>query len=132
MANHYPKSVTYHSKKRELEIEYSDGICARLEAELLRVYSPSAEVRGHNESQRVLQTGKKHVTIAQLQPIGNYAVRIIFSDGHETGIYSWHYLYSLYKNRDRHWREYLNDVEKANASRLEKIPVEIYTPGSQA
>ena len=131
MRNHHPKSVTYRSRTRELEIEYTDGTRARLDAEFLRVYSPSAEVRGHSESQRVLQTGKKHVTIDQLQPIGNYAVRIVFSDGHDTGIYSWNYLYSLYENRDRHWREYLNDLEKANASRLERIPVKIFTPESQ-
>ena len=86
-----PKRITYHRKSKRLEIEF-DGDRCDLPAELLRVYSPSAEVRGHSEQERVLQTGKKHVGITAVEPIGNYAIRISFDDGHDSGIYTWNWL----------------------------------------
>ena len=99
-----------------------------LPAELLRVYSPSAEVRGHSESERVLQTGKKHVGITAIEPVGNYAIRIVFDDGHDTGIYSWAFLADLAQNQESFWQRYLGELEEKNASRLPAIPVGSWTP----
>ena len=123
-----PRSVTYHQKSKTLELEYADGERSILSAELLRVYSPSAEVRGHSSDQRQLQSGKRDVAIDRLESIGNYAIRIVFNDGHDTGIYSWSYLRDLHDNRDQYWTEYLNELEQANASRLPTIPVGQWTP----
>ena len=95
---------------------------------MLRVFSPSAEVRGHSESERVLQTGKKQVSIDKIEGIGNYAIRIVFSDSHDTGIYSWEYLQELFDHYDEYWQKYLRDLEAANASRLPTIPVGQYIP----
>jgi DUF971 family protein len=117
-----PKRITYHRKSKRLEIEF-DGDRCDLPAELLRVYSPSAEVRGHSEQERVLQTGKKHVGITAVEPIGNYAIRISFDDGHDSGIYAWDYLIDLHRNRDQYWEAYVAELEAANASRLPTIPV---------
>ena len=101
---------------------FDDGKAFRLPCELLRVYSPSAEVRGHGPGQEVLQTGKGEVGIASIEPVGNYAVRLVFSDGHDTGLYSWDYLYSLGENQDALWRQYLDRLEKAGASRDAAAP----------
>src|SRR3954467_11044750 len=90
-----PQSITVHSQSRVLEIAFSDGASFRIPFELMRVYSPSAEVQGHGPGQEVLQTGKREVGIDQLEPIGNYAVKPVFSDGHESGIFTWDYLYRL-------------------------------------
>ena len=120
--------MTYLSAERELEISFVDGTKALLSAEFLRVHSPSAEVRGHSDAERVLQTGKKHVRIEKLEPVGNYAIRIVFSDGHDTGIYSWEYLHDLFARKRSLWSEYLADLQRANASRLEKIPVGFSRP----
>ena len=123
-----PTSITYHSQSRTLEIHYDDGDSSVLSAELLRVFSPSAEVRGHSSDQRVLQTGKKQVKIQSIDRIGNYAIRIAFDDGHDTGIYSWNYLKELAANQDSYWSQYLDDLERANASRLPEISLGHWTP----
>ena len=100
-----------------LEIAFDDGKVFKLPFEFLRVYSPSAEVRGHGPGQEVLQTGKKNVEISALEPVGSYALQPSFSDGHSTGIYSWDYLYHLGESQERMWKEYLEKLKVANASR---------------
>ena len=122
-----PVAVTYHRDSRTLEIDYGDTT-AVLSAELLRVFSPSAEVRGHSEAERVLQTGKKRVGIEKLEAVGNYAIRIVFDDGHDTGIYSWDYLRELHDRREEYWQDYLVQLKQANASRLPAIPIGHWTP----
>jgi DUF971 family protein len=112
-----PTGITLHQKSRVMEITFSDGRQFRLPYEYLRVYSPSAEVRGHGPGQEVLQTGKRQVEIQGLEPVGSYAVQPTFSDGHTTGIYSWDYLHELGENQDRLWAEYLSKLEAAGASR---------------
>ncbi len=112
-----PTEIKLHQKSRRMEIAFSDGSQFELSYELLRVYSPSAEVRGHGPGQEVLQAGKRDVEILSLEPSGSYAVQPTFSDGHSTGIYSWDYLYWLGENRERLWREYLERLERAGASR---------------
>jgi DUF971 family protein len=112
-----PTGITLHQKSRVLEIGFEDGKAFRLPYELLRVYSPSAEVRGHGPGEEVLQTGKRAVEIRSLEPVGSYAVQPVFSDGHSTGIYSWDYLYWLGENQERLWAEYLARLEAAGASR---------------
>ena len=112
-----PTEIKLHQKSRKMELVFSDGSRFELSYELLRVYSPSAEVRGHGPGQEVLQVGKRDVDIPSLEPSGSYAVQPTFSDGHSTGIYSWDYLYWLGKNRETLWREYLERLERAGASR---------------
>jgi DUF971 family protein len=112
-----PIEIKLHQKSRKMELVFSDGSQFELSYELLRVYSPSAEVRGHGPGQEVLQVGKRDVDISSLEPNGSYAVQPTFSDGHSTGIYSWDYLYWLGKNRETLWREYLERLEQAGASR---------------
>jgi DUF971 family protein len=112
-----PTEIKLHQKSRKMELVFSDGSRFELSYELLRVYSPSAEVRGHGPGQEVLQVGKRDVDISSLEPSGSYAVQPTFSDGHSTGIYSWDYLYWLGKNRETLWREYLERLERAGASR---------------
>lgn len=112
-----PTEIKLHQKSRKMELVFSDGSRFELSYELLRVYSPSAEVRGHGPGQEVLQAGKRDVEISSLEPSGSYAVQPTFSDGHSTGIYSWDYLYWLGKNRETLWREYLERLEQAGASR---------------
>ena len=112
-----PTEIKLHQKSRRMEIAFSDGSQFELSYELLRVYSPSAEVRGHGPGQEVLQAGKRDVEILSLEPSGSYAVQPTFSDGHNTGIYSWDYLYWLGQNRENLWREYLTRLEQAGASR---------------
>ena len=122
-----PEEITYHKIGHSLEIAWPDARFD-LPAELLRVYSPSAEVRGHSEKERVLQTGKKNVGIRQIEPVGNYAIRISFDDGHDSGIYSWAYLNEIGSDLDRFWQDYLAELKQANASRLPNIPVNQWTP----
>ena len=117
MSERIPTGITLHQKSRILEIAFSDGRTFRLPYELLRVYSPSAEVRGHGPGQEVLQVGKRHVEIRGLEPVGSYAVQPQFSDGHNTGIYSWDYLYELGEDQERLWSQYLEKLKAANASR---------------
>ena len=112
-----PTALTVHSQSRLLEIAFSDGALFKLPFELMRVYSPSAEVQGHGPGQEVLQTGKREVGIVELEPIGNYAVKPVFSDGHESGIYSWDYLYHLGTDQDHLWADYNRRLQAAGAVR---------------
>lgn len=120
---HTPTGIELHQKSRELELIYSDGERVRLSCELLRVFSPSAEVQGHGPSQKVLQTGKINVNIVDIKPVGNYAVQLIFSDGHESGIYSWKYLRELADNQEAYWEQYLQELHEAGASRDPDVQV---------
>ena len=101
-----PESITVHEQSRVLEVGFSDGKVFRIPFELMRVYSPSAEVQGHGPGQEVLQTGKRNVTLVDLEPVGNYAVKPTFSDGHDSGIFSWDLLYELGANEAQLWAEY--------------------------
>ena len=112
-----PTEITLHKKSRVLELGFEDGTRYQLPAEFLRVYSPSAEVRGHGPGQETLQTGKRNVEITDLEAVGNYAVKPSFSDGHDTGLYSWDLLYDLGANQETLWADYLARLEKAGASR---------------
>ena len=114
---HHPTAITLHQRSRILEVGFDDGKSFRIPFELMRVYSPSAEVQGHGPGQEVLQTGKQAVEIQKLEPVGSYAVQPLFSDGHGTGIYSWDYLYELGKNQEKMWAEYLKKLKAAGASR---------------
>lgn len=113
----HPTDITLHSASRVLEIAFDDGARFRLPFEFLRVHSPSAEVKGHGAGQETLQVGKRDVTIDSLQPVGHYALQLTFSDGHDSGIYSWDYLYELGANQERMWADYLVQLEEAGASR---------------
>ena len=112
-----PTEIRLHQKSRLLEVAFADGMAFRLPCEFLRVYSPSAEVRGHGPGQEVLQVGKQHVEITKVEPVGHYAVQLTFSDGHDTGIYSWDLLYDYGLNQDEMWRHYLARMKEAGASR---------------
>jgi len=113
----HPTEVKLHQASHVLEIAFDDGLTFRLPYEYLRVYSPSAEVRGHGPGQETLQIGKKDVTIASVEPVGHYALRPTFSDGHDTGIYSWEYLHELGAHHDELWQRYLDRLRAAGASR---------------
>ncbi len=113
----YPNEIKLHRKSRLLEISFSNGKTFQFPCEFLRVYSPSAEVRGHSPGQEVLQTGKKEVNINHIEPVGNYAIQLNFSDGHNTGLYSWDLLYDYGMHQDEMWQRYLDRMEKAGASR---------------
>ena len=117
-----PQSITVHARSRVLEVQFSDGAQFRIPFELMRVYSPSAEVAGHGPGQEVLQTGKRDVTITALASIGNYAVQPQFSDGHESGIFSWDYLYELGKRQQALWEDYLARLAAAGAGRDAPLP----------
>ena len=112
-----PTALTVHSQSRILEVAFSDGAAFKIPFELMRVYSPSAEVQGHGPGQEVLQTGKREVGVVELEPIGNYAVKPVFSDGHDTGIFSWDYLYHLGADQDQLWAEYKRRLQAAGANR---------------
>lgn len=112
-----PTEIKLHQKSRLLEVAFSDGRTFSLPYEFLRVFSPSAEVRGHGPGQEVLQSGKRNVDIVSLDPVGSYAVQPTFSDGHATGIYAWDYLYSLGEDQARLWEDYLQKLAAAGASR---------------
>ena len=112
-----PVEIRLHQASRILELAYADGKSFRLPCEFLRVYSPSAEVRGHGPGQEVLQIGKKDVNISKIEPVGNYAVQLTFSDGHDTGIYSWDLLYDYGSRMDEMWQQYLKRMEETGASR---------------
>lgn len=117
-----PQDITLHSQSRVLEISFSDGASFRIPFELMRVYSPSAEVAGHGPGQEVLQTGKREVTLTGLEPVGNYAVQPSFSDGHDTGIYSWDYLYFLGSQQDKLWADYNARLMAAGVDRDAPMP----------
>ena len=112
-----PTEIRLHQQSRILEIAFADGAAFRLPCEFLRVYSPSAEVRGHGPGQEVLQVGKKEVGITRIEPVGSYAVQLTFSDGHDTGIYSWDLLYDYGRHQDEMWQRYLDRMKEAGASR---------------
>lgn len=121
MATNAPTDIKLHKKSATLELLYADGTDKLFSAEFLRVHSPSAEVRGHGKGQEILQTGKRQVKIVNLEPVGNYAIKLSFSDGHDTGIYSWSYLAELATDHDSLWNDYLMKLDTAKASR-EALP----------
>jgi len=112
-----PTEINFHQKSRLLELTFDNGECFEFTCEYLRVYSPSAEVRGHSEDEAVLQIGKAQVNIEQIEPAGNYAIILHFDDGHNTGIYSWEWLYHLGKDHDTLWQDYLAKMEQAGQKR---------------
>jgi len=112
-----PTEIKLHQKSRVLEISFADGRTFLLPCEFLRVHSPSAEVRGHGPGQEVLQPGKKNVQITQIEPVGSYAIQLTFSDGHDTGLYSWDLLHDYGLHQDEMWQHYLERLEAAGASR---------------
>src|SRR4051812_22826773 len=118
-----PTELRLHQQLRLLEIHFDNGVSAQLSHELLRVYSPSAEVRGHGPGQEVLQTGKRDIGINAIEPVGNYGVKLVFSDGHDSGIYSWDHLYLLATQHESLWADYLQRLEAAGASRDVTTPV---------
>ena len=122
MGERSPRDITVHNQTRVLEISFDDGASFRIPFELLRVYSPSAEVQGHGPGQEVLQTGKRHVEVVAIEPIGNYAVQPEFSDGHNTGIYTWDYLYFLGAQQDDLWSEYGQRLQQAGVDRDAPMP----------
>ncbi|OJZ17626.1 MAG: 1-(5-phosphoribosyl)-5-((5-phosphoribosylamino)methylideneamino)imidazole-4-carboxamide isomerase [Thiobacillus sp. 65-29] len=117
MALPVPTEIKLHQASRKMEIAFADGARFELPFEFLRVYSPSAEVRGHGPGQETLQVGKREVDISAAEPVGHYAINLFFSDGHDSGIYSWEYLYELGANQEAMWAEYLRRMEAAGASR---------------
>ena len=117
-----PTDITVHSQSRVLEVVFSDGEQFRIPFELMRVYSPSAEVQGHGPGQEVLQTGKREVDLVALEPIGNYAVQPSFSDGHDTGLFSWDYLYFLGSEQDKLWADYEKRLKDAGVERDAPMP----------
>ncbi len=114
---HQPTAITIHKLSRTLEIAFDDGSVFHLPFEFLRVHSPSAEVRGHGAGQEVLQVGKREVLLTALEPVGHYAVQAHFSDGHNTGLYSWDYLYEIGSSQEKLWQLYLQRLQQAGASR---------------
>ncbi|MGE0482858.1 MAG: gamma-butyrobetaine hydroxylase-like domain-containing protein [Gammaproteobacteria bacterium] len=113
MATHTPTDIRLHQASRRLELSFDDGSSFELSCEFLRVYSPSAEVRGHSPDQAVLQLDKENVNITGIEPVGNYAVRLVFDDGHDSGLYTWDYLYELGSHRDAYWQRYREAVAAA-------------------
>jgi DUF971 family protein len=116
-AKHRPTEIHLHQKSRMLELGYGDGTRLKLPCEFLRVYSPSAEVTGHGPGQEVLQLGKEDVNIDAIEPVGHYAVKLVFSDGHDTGIYDWDYLYRMGNDYDALWQRYLDRLAEAGHPR---------------
>ena len=114
---HWPDEVRYISEDKRLEVRFDNGVRFSYPAELLRVESPSAEVQGHSASQKKIVAGRRHVGIMAIEPVGNYAIRIRFDDLHDTGIYSWQYLYELGENKDSIWRDYLDALAAGGQSR---------------
>jgi DUF971 family protein len=112
-----PTDLKLHRRSRELEVRFADGLNARLSAEFLRVHSPSAEVKGHAAGEGILVTGKEAVNITSIEPVGRYAVRIVYDDGHSTGLYTWAVLYELCAEHDRKWARYLERLAQAGKAR---------------
>ncbi len=112
-----PTEITLHQQSKMLELAFDEGARYKLTFEFLRVFSPSAEVRGHGPGQEVLQTGKKNVILTGIEPVGSYAVKLTFDDGHDSGLYTWDYLYELCRYRDGMWHDYLAKLEAAGKSR---------------
>lgn len=122
-----PSKIVYHKRSKLLEVGFAN-VNYEIPAELLRVYSPSAEVRGHGSGQRKLQSGKKHIGISAIEPVGNYAIRITFDDGHDSGLFAWEFLEELGRDKQRFFDEYVAEMKAANASRLPTIPVGHWRP----
>lgn len=118
----FPRSLTVHGQSRVLEVTFSDGAQFRLPFELMRIYSPSADVQGHGPGQEVLQTGKRDVELTGLEAVGNYAVQPTFSDGHDTGIFSWDYLYFLGTQQEQLWADYERRLREAGVDRDAPMP----------
>jgi len=118
-----PVGIQLHRRSRELELEYAGGERYALSCEYLRVYSPSAEVGGHGPGQEVLQVGKLNVAITDIKPVGNYALQLVFDDGHDTGLYSWPFLYQLCVQQEQRWLDYLDRLATAGASRDPDVQV---------
>ena len=116
--NPKPVSINLHKQSRVLDIDYDDGSHFQFTCEFLRVHSPSADVRGHGPGQGALQIGKEHVSITDIEPVGNYAIKLVFDDGHQTGIYSWGYLYDMGRNQEQYWQEYLAELGRAGHTRV--------------
>jgi DUF971 family protein len=114
--------MTVHGRSRVLEISFSDGAQYRIPFELMRIYSPSAEVKGHGPGQEVLQTGKRNVDVVEVVPVGNYAIQPTFSDGHSSGIFAWDYLYFLGSQQERLWSEYDKRLAEASVDRDAPMP----------
>ncbi len=112
-----PTAITLHQQSKVLEVAFSDGAAFRIPFELMRVYSPSAEVQGHGPGQEVLQTGKRHVGVLSVEPVGHYAVKPVFSDGHDTGLFTWEYLYFLGSRQDELWAQYAERLARAGKDR---------------
>ena len=112
-----PVEIRLHQRSRVLELAFDDGQRFEMSFEFLRVFTPSAEARGHAPGQETLQIGKRDVDILRIEPVGNYAIRPVFSDGHDSGLYSWDILYGLGEHRDELWQAYLDQLEEAGASR---------------
>lgn len=121
--DHRPTGIQLHARSRQLELEYADGGRYQLSCEYLRVYSPSAEVLGHGPGQEVLQIGKINVGIESIRPVGNYALQLVFDDGHDTGLYAWPYLYQLCVEQEQRWQDYLERMEQAGANRDPEVQV---------
>ncbi|MBD8049370.1 gamma-butyrobetaine hydroxylase-like domain-containing protein [Limnohabitans radicicola] len=117
-----PESLTVHGQSRVLEVGFSDGAQFRIPFELMRIYSPSAEVQGHGPGQEVLQTGKRQVTLLDIEPVGNYAVKPTFSDGHDSGLFTWEYLYFLGDQQTALWQQYEERLQAAGADRDAPMP----------
>jgi len=127
-----PTAITLHQASRTLEIAFDDGASFRIPFELMRVYSPSAEVKGHGPGQEVLQTGKRLVGVVELTPVGHYAIQPRFSDGHDTGLFSWDYLYHLGRDQADLWQRYEARLQTAGASRDVAAPAAIATATAKA
>ena len=123
-----PTDIQYHRQSRTLTLRYPHDRQFELTCEYLRVYSPSAEVRGHGSGQEVLQTGKAKVGIKDIKPVGHYAVQLVFDDGHDTGLYSWEYLFDLAVNQPARWEDYLRRVQEAGATRDPDVQVIQFDP----
>lgn len=130
MSEHHrrPTGVHLHRRSRQLELVYGAGERYRLSCEYLRVYSPSAEVKGHGPGQEVLQTGKQNVAITAIRPVGHYALQLSFDDGHDTGLYAWDYLYQLCSNQQQWWQDYLQRLDAAGATRDPQVQVVKFQP----
>lgn len=117
----HPIDIRLHQASRLLEIKFDNNTECKLSTEFLRVYSPSAEVRGHGAGQETLQIGKEDVNISAIEPVGNYAVKLVFTDGHDTGLYSWDYLYEMAKNYEAMWQDYITKLEMAGYKRMQTV-----------
>jgi len=120
--------INYARSRRVLELEFADGISGELSAEFLRVHSPSAEVRGHGPGQETLQTGKRDVQVSAINPVGHYAIQLVFDDGHDSGLFSWDYLRELCSKQEELWQSYLDQLAAAGASRDSDTQVLNFTP----